>query len=213
MLRAIRGWLAHRRYGEPIVVVSGLPRSGTSMMMRMLEAGGLETWTDRERKPDLDNPKGYYELERVKDLDEPGDKSWLRDGRGRAVKVISHLLLELPDENRYRVLFMRRHLDEVLASQRAMLERRGEANPVSDAQARESYLRHLAEVKVALRRRPNFALLEIRYHEALADPRGTARAIAHFLDGRVDPDRMAAEIDAALYRNRVDAEPSAAPDP
>ncbi len=173
------------------------------MMMRMLESGGIEPWTDRERRADLDNPKGYYELERIKDLDRGGDKSWVREGRGRAVKVISHLLLELPDDNLYRVIFMRRHLDEVLASQNTMLERRGERNPVSDAQARESYLRHLAEVKVALRRRPNFALLEVPYHEAMQDPAGTAEAVARFLDGRADPERMAAEIDAALYRNRV----------
>jgi hypothetical protein len=203
MLGRIRERLARRRRGEPLVIVSGLPRSGTSMMMRMLEAGGLPAWTDREREADTDNPKGYYELERVKELDKPGDKSWLREGRGRALKVISHLLLELPDDNAYRVIFLRRHLDEVLASQNRMLERRGEANPVADAKAREAYLRHLAELKVALRRRPNFALLEVRYHEAVSDPRATAQRVAAFLDGRVDPARMAREIDAELYRNRV----------
>ena len=97
-----------------ITVVSGLPRSGTSMMMRMLDSGGMEVLTDSIRTADEDNPKGYYEYERVKDLETETDKSYVRDGRGKVLKVISFLIRFLPDDNQYRVIFMRRDLDEVL---------------------------------------------------------------------------------------------------
>ena len=114
MLEALRRRLSRRNAGEPIVVVSGLPRSGTSMMMRMLEAGGVPILSDGAREADIDNPKGYYELERIKHLEKETDKSYLREGRGKAVKAISFLIKDLPDENDYRVIFMRRDLDEVL---------------------------------------------------------------------------------------------------
>ena len=114
MLGALRRRLTRKSRGEPIVVVSGLPRSGTSMMMRMLEAGGIPILADGERGADVDNPKGYFELEQIKNLEKETDKSYLRAARGKAVKVISFLIKELPDENDYRVLFMRRDLDEVL---------------------------------------------------------------------------------------------------
>ena len=127
MIGPIRSWLRRRRYGTPITVVSGLPRSGTSMMMRMLEAGGIAPFTDGERTPDVDNPEGYYEYERVKDLEKDPDKSWVREARGRALKVISLLLPSLPVENAYRIVYMRRHLDEILQSQDKMLDRLGNA--------------------------------------------------------------------------------------
>ena len=103
---------------ETIYVVSGLPRSGTSMMMRMLEAGGMELVVDNIRTADEDNPKGYYEDERVKDLAEAENTRWLREARGKVIKVVSSLLNYLPKNNNYKVVFMRRHLDEVLASQK-----------------------------------------------------------------------------------------------
>ena len=112
------------------------------MMMRMLDAAGLEILTDHERRADEDNPKGYYEHERVKDLESEADKSWVREARGKVLKVISHLLKDLPDENFYNVIFMRRDLDEVIASQNKMLERRGEDNPIEDEKAKNYYLRH-----------------------------------------------------------------------
>src|SRR3990172_7400630 len=107
MLRSIRRILGGGGRGEPIVVVSGLPRSGTSMMMKMLEAGGMPILTDGERSADIDNPKGYFELERIKNLERETDKSYLRAARGKALKVISFLIKELPDDNDYRVIFMR----------------------------------------------------------------------------------------------------------
>ena len=126
MVDPIRSWLRRRKYGTPVYVVSGLPRSGTSMMMRMLEAGGIAPFTDGERTPDVDNPEGYYEYERVKDLEKDADTSWVRQARGKALKVISLLLRSLPDDNAYRVIYMRRHLDEILRSQDKMLDRLGE---------------------------------------------------------------------------------------
>ena len=116
MLSVIRQYLQQRRYGEPIIVVSGLPRSGTSMTMKMLDAGGIALITDEARLADEDNPKGYFELENVKSLGEQDDKSWLTEARGKAVKVISHLLRELPEHYAYRIIFMNRHVQEVIRS-------------------------------------------------------------------------------------------------
>src|SRR4051812_1120245 len=112
------------RRGAPIIVVSGLPRSGTSMAMRMLDAGGVPVVVDGVRTADEDNPNGYYELESVKGLDKPGDTAWLRDARGKAVKIVSHLVTWLPETFDYQVLFMERSLDEILASQNKMLVHR-----------------------------------------------------------------------------------------
>ena len=120
------------RFGKPIVVVSGLPRSGTSMMMQMLEAGGLEILTDRIRSADESNPQGYYELERVKDLDKGGDPSWLEDARGKTVKIIAFLLRYLPENLNYRIIFMQRDLEEIVASQANMLLQREAASETDD---------------------------------------------------------------------------------
>ena len=120
------------RYGDAVIIVSGLPRSGTSLYMNMLQAGGLPLMTDAVRTADHDNPQGYFEMERVKRLGEETDKSWVREARGKGLKVISHLLKELPDDNCYRIIFALRGLGEVLASQNAMLARQGQPNPVDE---------------------------------------------------------------------------------
>ena len=121
----LNGFFRKQKYGEPVVVVSGLPRSGTSMMMKMLEAGGLAVQTDDLREADVDNPKGYYEDERVKDLEKMDDKSWIQESRGKVLKVISFLLKDLPEDNYYKVIFMRRNLEEIMASQNKMIDRLG----------------------------------------------------------------------------------------
>ncbi len=194
--------LRRLKYGDEIIVVTGLPRSGTSMMMKMLEAGGLPIMTDKVRTADEDNPKGYFEFERVKDLDKETDKAWVRDARGKVLKVISHLLRELPDDCFYRVLFMRRDLDEVLASQNKMLERRGEPNPISDAKAKEAYRKHIIDAKVLVRTKPNFEMLEVGYREAIDEPCAVAEKVNRFLGNRLDPRKLADAVDAQLYRNR-----------
>jgi hypothetical protein len=192
------------KYGEEVIVVSGLPRSGTSMVMSMLDAGGLPILTDHVRQADEDNPKGYFEFEKVKDLAETNDKSWLKEARGRAVKVISHLLKELPDENFYRIIFARRNLQEIIASQNIMLKRQAAANPVEDAKAIELYRKHLVNVRFLVRRKPNLEMLELAYTEVLDDPETTAERISQFLGGNLNTRAMSAVVDRRLYRNRKD---------
>ena len=200
-LFVIRLW-RRLRYGRPIVVVSGLPRSGTSMAMKMLEAGGMEIVTDGEREADADNPQGYYEDERVKDLANTRDKTWLEASRGRAVKVISFLLKDLPPNLNYRVILMRRDLTEVLASQRKMLDRRGESDETPDDRMMELWQDQLWRVNYLLRKSPQFEWIEIDYGEALRDPAAAATRIASLVDG-LDERAMASVVDPALYRNRA----------
>jgi len=202
MTNPITSFLRKRKYGEEVIIVSGLPRSGTSMMMKMLDAAGLPIMTDKKRTADEDNPKGYFEYERVKNLAEEQDKSWVRGTRGKVVKVISHLLAELPDENFYRVILMRRDVSEILASQNKMLDRRGEENPIEDEKAKEQYLRHLVDVQYLARKRPNFDMIEVKFREALDDPLPFATAVNEFLGGHFDVEAMASVVDPELYRNR-----------
>jgi hypothetical protein len=188
--------------GAPIVVVSGLPRSGTSMAMKMLQAGGMGVVTDEERTADEDNPKGYFEDERIKDLGEMKDRGWIREARGRVIKVVAPLLHYLPAENDYRVVFMRRNLHEVLASQAKMLDRRGERSDTSDEALMEMYTKHLEKVEFQLRFRDHFEVIYVDYRGVLEDPVSEVRRINGFLGGKLDERRMAEVVDPELYRNR-----------
>lgn len=189
--------------GRSVIVVSGLPRSGTSMMMQMLEAGGVEALTDRIRTPDEDNLKGYYEWERVKGL--PEDSAWLEDAGGKAVKIISQLLVHLPSTYAYRVIFMRRDLGEILASQRQMLLRRGVAEAVDDGRMAGVFRKHLQEMEVFLAGRSNLWTLYADYEDILKRPVAWSERIGYFL-GRVMPvERMAGVVDAVLHRQRKGA--------
>jgi len=170
------------RYGRPIVIVSGLPRSGTSMAMKMLEAGGLGVVTDGLRTADEDNPKGYYEDERVKDLYQPGDKTWLRASRGKVIKIISFLLKSLPDENK-------------------MLARRAEKNDTPDDRAVALLEEQVRDARFFLRR-PQFDVLELNYRETLDSPRPLALRMAEFVGGGLDVEKMTQVVDVQLYRNR-----------
>jgi hypothetical protein len=192
-----------REAGEPIVVASGLPRSGTSMLMKMLEAGGMAILSDGQRDADIDNPKGYFEYERIKDLEKETDKSYVREGRGKAVKVISFLIKELPDENDYRVIFMRRDLDEVLTSQNKMIRRLGTADAAADDEAmKEAYRNDIVRTRLLCKSRPNFEMIEIHYKATIEDPAGTASEVNAFLGGGLDEAAMRAAVDESLYRNR-----------
>ena len=186
-----------------IVIVSGLPRSGTSMMMKMLEAGGLSLLTDHLRTPDEDNPKGYYEFERVKQLPK-GDTAWLAEAEGKAVKVISALLEHLPPTYHYKVIFMNRNMQEVLASQRKMLIRRGEdPNKVSEEELARLFRKHLRKVKNWLRGQPNMEVLEIDYNAMIANPLPYVQRINAFLGGWLNEEAMIQVVDPTLYRNRA----------
>jgi hypothetical protein len=190
---------------RPVIIVSGLPRSGTSMMMKMLDKGGLELVTDGIREANEDNPKGYYEFERVKKLPD-GDAAWLPDTRGKVVKIISALLLHLPDDYKYKVLFMRRHIDEILDSQRRMLIRRGEpTDRVDDGEMATMFEKHLRRVYVWMDRQPNLTYLDVDYNTLLrGDPMPVIRRINDFLGGDLDEQKMATVIDPSLYRQRAE---------
>ena len=195
-------FLRRLRRGRPIVVVSGLPRSGTSMAMRMLEAGGLPIVTDGLRRADTANPKGYYEFEPVKGLDKQGDTAWLAEARGKAVKIISFLLTHLPESYDYRVVFMRRDLGEVVASQNQMLDARGKERGAADDRTSVLYAQHVEQVERFLRQRSCFSVLMVDYAAVVADPAGQAARINQFVGGGLDVERMATVAEPALYRNR-----------
>ena len=190
------------RYGKPIIVVSGLPRSGTSMMMNMLGRGGVPVLTDGIRSSDDSNPRGYFEYEPVKELGKDGDRSWVLLARGKAVKIISFLLTWLPETCDYRVIFMQRDLDEIIASQNQMLARRGEPAGAADATMRDVYAGHLREMERFLASRRCFRTLPVSYREVLGEPEREACRIRDFLDRSLDVGRMTAAVDRQLYRNR-----------
>ncbi len=199
-------FLKKLKYGKPIVVVSGLPRSGTSMMMKMLEAGGMQIASDGERKADDDNPKGYYELERVKELDKGKEKSWVKGLRGKAVKVISFLLKDLPEEHSYKVIFVRRDLKEVMASQNKMLVNRGvDFDPANDEKMISNYEKHLHQVEQMLQGDDRFDVLYLNHREILNDPLVAAKAISAFVQDGLNEEAMGGVVDTKLYRNRTGA--------
>ena len=185
-----------------VTIVSGLPRSGTSMLMQMLAAGGFEALTDQIRSADDDNPKGYYELEAVKKTKD--DASWLAGAEGKAVKMIYRLLYDLPADRSYRVVFMRRKMDEVLASQSVMLERRGEKGAgLPPEKMAELFESELAKFDAWIAQQECFEILDIDYAQAVSDPAAQAKRIDEFLGGGLDVDAMAATVDPSLYRNRA----------
>jgi LPS sulfotransferase NodH len=184
-----------------ITIVSGLPRSGTSLMMQMLAAGGIPVVSDGERSADIDNPKGYVEWERIKQL--PKDPALIAAAEGKAVKVISQLLLSLPPGHDYRVIFMQRPLPEVMASQDEMLRRRGTFDSKVDAAAiSRAFQDHLYKVHTWLSSQPGLGVLRLAYHQVLADPRAAAEKVAGFLQLELDVEAMARQVDSTLYRQR-----------
>ena len=184
----------------PVYVVSGLPRSGTSMLMRMLEAGGLPVLADGARGTDLDNPRGYYELAAVKATSSDG--SWVRVAAGKAVKVIAYLLPQLPADLEYRVLFMRRELDQVVRSQRVMLERLGQPIGESDDEARRLLAEHLVDIETWLDTSRHVRRLGVSYARVLAEPRVQSERITRFLERDLDFDAMARAVEPGLWRQR-----------
>jgi hypothetical protein len=206
MLRKLFSHLApSEKAPKFMVVVSGLPRSGTSMMMKMLAEGGLPILTDEIRSADEDNPNGYYEFEQVKLLSD-GQTEWLAQGHnGQAVKIISALLEYLPAEHHYKVIFMEREIQEILASQQKMLARRNEKSEIEDAVMQQQFEQHLGAVKYWLARQPNIEVFYAQYQAMLADPDAYGARIAEFLGLPLDLEKMSAVPNARLYRNRAPA--------
>jgi hypothetical protein len=185
----------------PIIVVSGLPRSGTSMMMKMLSEGGLEVVTDAIRAADEDNPNGYFEFEPVKRLAQ-GQDEWLKEAGGKLVKVISALLEHLPAGYDYRVVFMEREIKEILASQQKMLKRRSEASRSTDDELEAQFREHLRVTKYWLARQPNMSVRYVDYNQLMADPDANCQAVADYLAVPLDVSRMLRVPNEGLYRNR-----------
>ncbi len=184
-----------------ITIVSGLPRSGTSLMMQMLVAGGMTALADGERRADIDNPHGYLEWERIKQL--PNDPGCIAEAEGKVVKAISKLLLSLPREHNYRVIFMQRPLPEVLKSQDEMLRRRGTYKEgVDQTVVSAAFEKHLRDVEAWLDGKSYVRMLRVKYQEVLSKPKEVAQQIADFLDMELNVDAMAQQVDASLYRNR-----------
>lgn len=185
-----------------ITIVSGLPRSGTSLMMQLLEAGGVPVLKDGLREADPDNPRGYYEFERVKQI--AHDQTWLIDARGKAVKMVSALLLQLPDAYTYKVIFMRRKIEEVLASQKTMLKRTGKpTDAISDDKMAALFGKHLSQVEKWLGEQPNVQAMYVSYNDLIADPLKEIERINQFLASELDTGKMASVVDRTLYRQRA----------
>jgi hypothetical protein len=184
-----------------ITIVSGLPRSGTSLMMQMLAAGGMPVLSDGERVADADNPRGYLEWERIKQL--PKDPGCIAEAEGKVVKVISRLLLSLPEGHDYRVIFMQRPLPEVLASQEVMLRNRGTAGAGSgNAAIAAAFESHLREVNAWLENKAYVKTLRVPYHEVLRGAETIGQNLTEFLGIGLNVEAMTSQVDATLYRNR-----------
>lgn len=185
-----------------VIVVSGLPRSGTSMMMKMLEAGGLPILTDNLREADANNPKGYYEFERVKELPN-GDFGWIPAAGGKVVKIVTGLIMNLPLDAGFKVIFMQRAMKEVLSSQKKMLGRLGkEDDKVEDEKMKKIYQEHLKQVNAWIAKQPNIEVLYVNYNTMLDNPLGSLQKVNEFLGGGLDVKVMAGVVDKELYRER-----------
>ncbi len=186
-------------------MVSGLPRSGTSMMMKMLDLGEMPLLIDNLRKPDPDNPEGYYEFERVKGLER--DNLWLETARCKAVKIVSPILhhLQLNENFRYKVIFMLRAIDEILASQRKMADRLNQGgDSIKDSILKQRYSCHLEEIQKWLEKKESIDVMYVNYRDVLNDPFLTAKDICKFLDINLNTQEMAFAIDNSLYRQRLE---------
>jgi hypothetical protein len=182
-----------------IIIVSGLPRSGTSLMMQMLHSGGVEVVTDNVRTADTDNPRGYYEFEGVKRTRQ--DPSWLPQARGKAVKMVSQLLYDLPPGESYRVIFMERDVTEVLLSQEKMLQRLGRATAPREEMQR-AYALHLERLLGWLGRQRHMQVLRVSYNDLVGSPEREARRVSEYLGGKAAIDGMTKSVEPSLYRNR-----------
>ncbi len=182
-----------------IIIVSGLPRSGTSMTMKMLEAGGVSPFQDDTRQADTDNPNGYYEYEGVKNL--ARNAAWLPQAEGHAVKIISSLLPHLPDNLNYKIIFMERQISEVLASQQKMLERSGQDKNAPDKVMAAKFSMHLRKIKKSLAEQ-KMSVLYVNYAAVINDPSSQAAQVSTFLGSSLNIEKMAMVVDRNLYRQR-----------
>ncbi len=199
----------HRTFMEQriqgtITIVSGLPRSGTSLMMQMLHAGGMPVLIDDKRQPDTHNPRGYMEYEKTKRL--LTDGSWLGEAVGKVVKIVAPLLVNLPTRYTYKIIFMLRDMGEIMRSQQVMLGKDPETYPMGLA---EAFAQQLQKCEHMLKRMPQCRVLYMQYTDVINQPYEAAERVAAFLEEDLDIEAMSRAVDASLYRNRIPAkEPS-----
>lgn len=172
------------------------------MMMRMLAAGGMEVVTDNIRQADTHNPYGYYEVEQAKKL--PEDASFLGHAHGKAIKIVSPLLYHLPTDKTYKIIFMKRHIEEILASQKTMLEKLNtQAYSDNNDHMRGTFKHHLDEVLLWIDRQGNMDVIYIHYNDVIDDPYGNSQRVNQFLGNGLDVQRMADAVDKTLYREKA----------
>ena len=186
---------------EYITVVSGLPRSGTSMLMKILEKGKITPFIDNIRIADSDNPEGYYEFDPVKKLKD--DNSWLFKCKGHSVKIVSPLIENIPLNLNYKVIFIDRDMEEILASQNKMLSNRGEVTDIDDTIMSSYYESHLVSIKEWLSSQSNIDILYISYNATIENPEKTVKQISNFLNIQEGLEQMTNVVMPNLYRNRV----------
>lgn len=184
-----------------IIIVSGLPRSGTSMMMQMLDKGGYPVLTDGVRESDNNNPKGYYEFEPVKKM--MVDKSWLPQASGKSVKIIAQLLPFLPSNYDYKIIFMKREMGEVLTSQQIMLGKekdvKSKAFPTG---LNDAFQKQLQKVETWIETQPHVQMLEVNYSDVIDNPENEIDNIISFIGSDGNKKEMLTVVDKSLYRNR-----------
>jgi len=185
-----------------IIIVSGLPRSGTSLMMRILVSAGIDALVDRRRIASRFNPYGYYEYSATQAL-KAGDGAWLEQAGGRAVKIVSPLLPYLPPENNYKIIFMERALPEVIASQaRMLLDMHRPLSEDREQRLTDAFHQHLAQIDALAARQPNLQIERVSYNRLVANPDEVITDLAKFLSMPLDTHTLAAAVDPNLYHNR-----------
>ena len=183
-----------------ITIVSGLPRSGTSLMMQILKAGGLELLADNIREADDNNPKGYYELEKVKSLMK--DNSWLADAEGKVIKVIAQLIPFLHEDFEYRIIFMERNINEVVNSQNRMIDKLGgNRSTVNDEILKKTFLSQLEKVKAAIKVK-GYKTVFINYNSLIESSGQELNLLNTELGLDIDIKNASQQIDKSLYRSR-----------
>lgn len=184
-----------------ITIVSGMPRSGTSMMMQMLQAGGLDILTDNIRSKDENNPKGYLEYQKVKSL--ASDNSWIHEGQNKVIKVIAQLLQHLPASYQYKVIFMERDMEEIIKSQQIMLGKKSEVDKkIYPTVLADTFRKQLEKTRSWIKTHPQFEVMYVYYTDVINNPTEVAENLSVFLDADLNVSKMAEAVDSSLYRNR-----------
>lgn len=188
---------------DTVIIVSGIPRSGTSLMMQILEMAGYSILTDNKRIADINNPKGYFEYEQVKKLSQ--DNSWLHQARGKVVKVISHLLFQLPDNFNYKIIFMNRDMNEIIHSQQKMISEMNGIKPKNayPAHLEIAFRKNLDRVHKWQELKSNVEFRYINYNQLIANPEKELLEISTFLGKKLDINNLVNVIDVNLYRSKL----------